>query len=43
MEKTRDQIIDSLKLAESEEGRSGLVLDYLEKNPEPKKEEKKGK
>ncbi len=41
--KTRDQIIESLKLAETEEGRIGLVADFLEKNHETKKETKKGK
>ncbi len=39
--KTREEIIESLKLAEMEEGRSGLVDEFLVKNPEAKKEAKK--
>ena len=35
--KTREEIIASLKLAETEEGRGGLLADFLAKNPEVKK------
>ena len=35
--KTREEIIASLKLAETEEGRSGLLADFLAKNLEVKK------
>jgi len=40
---SRDDVIKNLKFAEMEEGRSGLVTEYLAKNPEPKKEDKKSK
>ena len=39
--KTREQILESLKVAETEEGRVGLVDTYLKNKPEskgPKKE-----
>ena len=41
--KTREEIITSLKMAETEEGRSGLLADFLAKNPGIKKEVKKDK
>lgn len=41
MVKSREEIIAELKLAENEEGREGLVADYLAKHPEEKKVEEK--
>ena len=39
-ERTREEIIESLKIAEMEEGRTGLVAEFLAKNPEKPKKEK---
>lgn len=39
--KTRAEVIAKLESAEMEEGRSGLVAEYLANNPEEKKEPKK--
>lgn len=38
----QEKVLESLKMAEQEEGRSGLVAEYLAKNPEikPKGEKK---
>lgn len=35
--KTREQMLEMLKMAEMEEGRTGLVDAYLKEHPEPKK------
>ena len=39
-EKSRKQILKELKMAEMEEGRSGLVDIFLKENPEKKPEKK---
>jgi len=40
MKKTRDKILESLKVAETEEGRTGLVDAFLAKEREAKKKDK---
>lgn len=42
-EKSREKIIEGLKLAEMEEGRTGLVAEYLATHPEVPKDKKKRK
>ena len=39
----REKVLDTLKVAETEEGRTGLVADYVANNPETAKENKKKK
>ncbi len=43
MGKTREQILDSLKSADGEEGRTGLVDAFLKDNPEKPKAKKVAK
>ena len=39
MDKTREEILESLRSAELEEGRSGLVAAFLASNPEHAEDE----